>query len=76
MLRMGKYIGATFVDVAARDRAYCGWILREKPRSFKQFEQYLVETHGGVITVGKYKGAFFDEIMKEDIPSMGHFVAS
>jgi len=65
MLRIGKHRGASFEAVAQQDRSYCAWIFRERPSGFKRFHKYLVENHGGVISVGKYKGKFFDEVLRD-----------
>ena len=65
MLRCGKRAGAHFHDVAATDKQYCGWVLRERaegralPRDLKQFASYLRREHGGVVAVGKHRGSFF-----------------
>ena len=32
----------------------------------KAFATYLKQQHGGLMTVGKHAGKFFDELMKED----------
>jgi len=66
MLRMGKHRGASFETVAQQDRNYCAWIVRERPQGFKRFHRYLVEHHGGVISVGKHKGQFFDEVLRDN----------
>ena len=41
MLRVGKYRGVAFDEVASRDRSYCAWVLREKPHGLKKFYKYL-----------------------------------
>ena len=66
-LRVGKHKGRSFQEVAA-DRLYCSWILREKDlsRSLNKFREYLLKEHKGIVTVGKYKRMFFDEVHKED----------
>ena len=66
MLRVGKYRGAAFEEVAQRDRSYCAWVLREQPHGLKKFYKYLVERHGGLLHIGKHKGKYFDEVMLED----------
>ena len=72
MLRCGKHAGAHFHDVAATDKQYCGWVLRERaegralPRDLKQFASYLRREHGGVVAVGKHRGSFFDDVLRDD----------
>ena len=71
MLRVGKYRGAAFEEVAQRDRSYCAWVLREHPPGLKNFYKYLVERHGGLLHIGKHKGKYFDEVMPEDFLDPG-----
>ena len=58
MLRCGKHGGRLFEDVAAADRSYCAWVLREKAdgkklsRDIKAFAKFIIEDHGGVLAVG------------------------
>ena len=72
MLRCGKHGGRLFEDVAAADRSYCAWVLREKAdgkklsRDLKAFAKFLLEEHGGVLEVGKHRGRFFDEVLRDD----------
>ena len=61
MLRFWKHRGRKFEDVAAMDRGYCAWVLREKALPLHAFYRYLIEVRGGVLQVGKHKGRFFDE---------------
>ena len=35
-------------------------------RNMKAFAQYLKQQHGGLMTVGKHAGKFFDELLNED----------
>ena len=65
MLCAGKYKGRRFDDVAALDRGYCAWVLREKAVPLNSFYRYLVRAHGGILQVGKHKGRFFDEVLAE-----------
>ncbi len=50
-------------------RLYCGWLVRahrEKqslPRDLRKCAEQLATQHGGVLTVGAHKGAFFDEVL-------------
>ena len=64
MLRIGKHTGKRFEDVAAVDRGYCVWVLREKALPLRAFYQYLINVHGGILNVGKHKGRFFDEVLE------------
>ena len=72
MLKHGKHSGAPYQQVAAEDRKYCAWVLREERESnqlshnMKAFATYLKQQHGGLMTVGKHAGKFFNELMKED----------
>ena len=59
MLHCGKHREQRFVDVAKIDRPYCAWVLREGGSAFGPFSDYLRSQHGGVMSVGKYKGHFF-----------------
>ena len=59
MLHCGKHREQRFVDVAKIDRPYCAWVLREGGPAFGPFSDYLRSQHGGVMSVGKYKGHFF-----------------
>ena len=71
-LKYGKHTGAPYEKVAAEDRKYCAWVLREERESnqlshnMKSFAHYLKTQHGGLMTVGKHSGKFFDELLKED----------
>ena len=51
MLRLGKHRGQRYEEVAAADRGYCAWILREKalPQGFSSFYKYLINVHGGIM---------------------------
>ena len=72
MLRCGKYMGHSFEHVAAEDRDYYAWILRASddgkrlPRDLTSFNNFLREHHGGVLSVGKNKAKFFDEVARDD----------
>jgi len=72
MLRCGRYTGHSFEHVAAEDTNYCEWVLRASfegkklPRDLRAFSRYLSNTHGGVLSVGKYKGEFYDEALRID----------
>ena len=71
-LKYGKHMGAPYEKVVAEDRQYCAWVLREEQenkqlrRSMKAFAQYLKQQHGGLMTVGKHAGKFFDELLRND----------
>ena len=58
MLRRGKHRGRRFEDVAAIDRGYCAWVLREKALPLHSFYRYLIKAHGGILNVGKHKGRY------------------
>ncbi len=81
MLRCGKHGGRLFEDVAAADRSYCAWVLREKAdgkklsRDLKAFAKFIIEEHGGVLEVGKHRGRFFDEVLRDD-PEYADWAAS
>ena len=64
MLRRGKHRGRRFEDVAAIDRGYCAWVLREKALPLHPFYRYLIKAHGGILNVGKHKGRYFDEVLE------------
>ena len=64
---IGRYYGKSHAQVAEADRAYCSWVIgaRSLPRSLMPFKTWLKQTHGGVLPYGKYKNAFFSEILSE-----------
>ena len=64
-MKIGKHRGESFADVAAQDRQYCAWILREKDLAtgLKKFKTHLENAHGGIVPVGKHKGKYFDELL-------------
>lgn len=70
----GKHRNSTFIQVEL-DRAYCSWVLGSTslPLSLRLFQFYLRQRHGGIFTVGKYRGRFFDEVMQSD-PSYSSWV--
>ena len=51
-------------DVAAIDRGYCAWVLRDKVLLLPSFYRYLNKAHGGILNVGKHKGRYFDEVLE------------
>lgn len=65
MLRIGKHKGESF-EVVQNDRSYVSWILRENPRGFTKFARIVKDRHGGILDVGRHKGAFFDEVLRDD----------
>ena len=67
MLRLGKHRGQRYEEVAAADRGYCAWIVREKalPQGFSSFYKYLINVHGGIMQVGKHRGKYFNEVLAE-----------
>ena len=44
IMKVGKYKGYTFSDIAIRDASYCGWVLSTNPTtgSMLDFRDYLV----------------------------------
>ena len=81
MIRCGKHAGRPFGDVAATDPWYCAWVLREKAdgtklsRDLGSFAKYIQDVHGGVLEVGKHRGRYFRDVVRED-PEYGQWVAS
>jgi hypothetical protein len=67
VLRVGKHKGRSFEDAEA-DRGYCAWILREQglSQSLQKFRKFLVTQHSGIVTVGKHRLKFFDEVSTQD----------
>ena len=67
LLLNGKYKHHTFSH-AENDRGYCTWVLGSSslPLSLKLFQHYLKQTHGGIFSVGKHRGRFFDEVLEMD----------
>ena len=65
MLRAGKHRHKSYEQVAATDRGYCEWALREGKHygTFRDFAAWLRRTHGGVVEFGKYRGRFYDELL-------------
>ena len=51
-------------DVAAIDRGYCAWVLRDKGLLLHSFHKYLNKAHGGILNVGQHKGRYFDEVLE------------
>ena len=64
VLRHGKYRDRSFGHVENEDRDYCAWVLRalDLPPSLRLSACYLKNRHGGIMTVGRNKGKFFDEV--------------
>ena len=81
MLHCGKHAGRAFADVAATDWPYCAWVLREKAegsnlsRGLKAFAKYIQDVHGGVLEVGKHRGRYFNEVLRDDL-EYGDWAAS
>ena len=44
------------------------WLLRSDslPSSLKSLKQYILEQKGGVLTVGKFRGRYFNEVLAQD----------
>ena len=66
----GKHRGCTFADVAANEKGYASWVLRTDtqslPTSLQMFQDYLTNSHGGILTVGKHKGKYFVDVLEND----------
>ncbi len=81
MLRCGKHAGRRYQDVAATDKNYCAWVLRERsegkrlPRDLRGLANYIRQNFGGVVEIGKYKGFFFGDVLTRD-PDYGDWVMS
>ena len=78
MFQIGTYRGRSFDQVAAHDRKYCAWVMRNNsnlPPNLQSFGEYLLEQHGGVMPVGKYKNHFFNEIVQSN-PEYGEWATS
>ena len=62
--KAGKHVGQSFERVAADDRRYGAWALREEreggqlSRNLAGFVKYIKARHGGVMTVGKHRGLY------------------
>ena len=63
-IKNGKYAGQSFERIAAEDRRYCAWALREEreggqlSRNLAGFVKFVKERHGGVMTIGKHRGLY------------------
>ena len=70
ILRHGKYRYRSFDDIEIHDREYCAWVLRSNvhtlPPSLASFSNYLRDHHRGILTVGRNKFKYFDEVLRED----------
>ena len=67
LIRHGKYKGMfTFEQLAACDKDYVSWCLRSEslPLSLKQFARWVKQEHGGMLSVGKYKNLYFNEVLE------------
>ena len=68
LIRHGKYKGMlTFEQLAACDKDYVSWCLRSEtlPLSLKQFARWVKHVHGGMLSVGKYKNMYFNEVLEQ-----------
>ena len=60
----GKHAGQSFEQIAADDRRYSAWALREQregaqlSRNLAAFVKYVKKRHGGVVGVGKHRGLY------------------
>ena len=68
VLNHGKYRDHMFGDIEQEDREYCAWVLRTRdlPSSLLSFSRYLRRQHGGILTVGKNRLKWFDEVLLVD----------
>ena len=72
IFKQGKHQGRSFDEIARTDREYVGWAFRELLEGNKlsnnlaSFVAHLKQTRGGFMPVGKHRGKYFDEILKED----------
>lgn len=67
LIRHGKYKGMlTFEQLATCDKDYVSWCLRSEslPPSLKQFARWVKHVHGGMLSVGKYKNMYFNEVLE------------
>ena len=67
LIRHGKYKGMlTFEQLAACDKDYVSWCLRSEslPLSLKQFARWVKQEHGGILSVGKYKHMYFNDVLE------------
>ena len=76
VLLNGKHRDRTFAQAEA-DRSYCAWLLRavSLPLSLRPFQHFLRQRHGGIFTVGRHNGRWFDEVFDAD-PSYTAWAAS
>ncbi len=51
------------------------WLLRSDslPSSLKSLKQYILEQKGGVLTVGKFRGRYFNEVGAPSLQSLCYF---
>ena len=60
----GKYAGQSFERIAADDRRYSAWALREEreggqlSRNLAAFVKYVKGHHGGLMSLGKHRGLY------------------
>ena len=71
MLKYGKHCGEQFEDVVRLDTSYCGWVLREQregqlSRNYASFAKYIRNRYGGVMSVGRFKGQFYNVVIKDE----------
>ena len=71
MLKYGKYCGQQFEDVVRLDAGYCAWVLREQregqlSRNYVNFAKHIRDRYGGIMSVGRFKGKFYNVIIKDD----------
>jgi hypothetical protein len=69
----GKHAGHSFQKIAAEDRRYSAWALRleredggKLSRNLAAFVKYVRALHGGVMSIGKHRGLYFNELLSND----------
>ena len=68
-MRVGKYRGRSFAEIAQIDRPYCAWVLRSDnlpAPGFRKLSQYLKQVYGGLLEMGKHKGMWFSEVLSKE----------
>lgn len=80
LVREGKHIGRTFVEVCKMDRLYIEWALRKGRSSdlspnLAALVEFVRQTYGGLMTLGKHQGRYFTEVLEQD-PSYAEWCRS
>ena len=77
LIRHGKYKGMfTFEQLAACDKDYVSWCLRSEslPPSLKQFARWVKQVHGGILSVGKFKNMYLNDVFEHHPHYAAEFV--